>query len=439
MKIKLLFILICFTSLSDAQPISIYLREGNSIIITGTNRGLFRVTPYGNYIVRIQATRIDEDFFPDDRYEMVETHAWPGKLSIAKEGTSFRLGTDARDGLSISFDKISNLLSFSKKGEGSTFLKNNRIWWEADTIHSSFQFDAGEHFSGLGHGYFGREESIDLRGRIIHRNYGTEHGEQAPLLVPYYLSSKGYGIFLNSTFPNTFNFGKDEKYEFSIYGDGRMDFFLILGPKFSDILDRYTQLTGRPRLPPKSFFGLALSDKGNDHTSPDSSDEKWWKRKITEHRAVGFPLDHIINDNRWRAGGGQRCISYFDWDRTRYPNPSEYAKWITSNGLITTLDLNRCIAARSDGWKTSFNIPNSNGIDFNTSAPDLTKKEVRDWFWNLMWTKSLDPKLNYPGDALWIDEFDEMGKASPAMKFENGSTWMEMRNYWFFLIVKSLV
>lgn len=218
-----------------------------------------------------------------------------------------------------------------------------------------------------------------------------------------------------------------------------MDYFVILGPDFPGIIDRYTQLTGRPRLPPRAAFGLALSDKGNDHTSSDPSDEPWWKHKVAAHRTSGFPLDHIVNDNRWRAGGGKRCESYFEWDAARYPDPREYAQWVRSNGLIVTLDFNRCIAAKSEGWKASFNIPHPDSIDFPGSAPDFTRKEVRAWFWNLQWRKSLNPELGYPGDALWIDEFDEMGKAPSSMTLGNGRSWQEMRNYWFFLIAKSLV
>ncbi len=218
-----------------------------------------------------------------------------------------------------------------------------------------------------------------------------------------------------------------------------MDYVVILGPGFPEIIDRYTQLTGRPRFPPRAVFGLALSDKGNDHTSSDPSDEAWWKRKVTEHRNVGFPIDHIVNDNRWRAGGGKRCESYFAWDTTRYPDPREYQLWIREHGLVVTLDFNRCIAAKSDGWKPSFNIPLSDSIEFRDSAPDFTRKEVRAWFWNLFWRTSLDPALGYPGDALWIDEFDEMGKAPSSMLLGNGRTWNEMKNSWFFLIAKALV
>ncbi len=437
----LLFIIILASSLIGvAQTKLNYSRSGRSIILSNEQGEKLRITPYGNYIIRIQSVRNNEDFYPDDHYEMVENHQWPGNVSVNEDKLSFKVSPQKGSGIIVSVDKTKLRLSFKQTGSKNLFLKqSDAIEWNNDAIVTSFVNDDTEHFTGLGHGYLGRAATLDLKGQVIARNYGTEHGQQSPLIVPFYLSSKGYGVFVNSTFPNSFSFGKDGRYEFSLQGDARMDFFVILGPKLSSILDRYTQLTGRPRFPLKAFFGLALSDKGHDHTSTTPSDENWWKEKIMQHRNAGFPLDHIVNDNRWRAGGGQRCVSYFDWDSTRYPDPKEYQQWVRQNGLITTLDFNRCIAVQSEGWKPSYNLPQNKEIDFNTSAPDFTKKEVRDWFWNTMWKKSLNPSLGYPGDALWIDEFDEMGKAPLSMKFENGASWMEMRNYWFFLIAKSLV
>lgn len=439
MRILICFIFFAPAIITCAQPLTSFTRQGRAVQLSSANSQL-RITPYGNYIVRVQSIKKNEDYFPDEHYEMVESHQWPGIFTAKTENTAFQFTTGAKDGIAVRVDRNNHLISFKDNiSRNPFFLAGGKISWDADTTRMNFTPDPAEHFTGLGHGYFGREESIDLAGKTIHRNYGTEHGQQAPLLVPFYMSDKGYGIFLNSTFPNEFNFGRNNAYSFSISGKGQMDFFVIYGPSFSAILDRYTQLTGRPRLPPKAFFGLALSDKGNDHNSTDPSDENWWKKKIMDHRNAGFPLDHIVNDNRWRAGGGQRCVSKFEWDPGRYPDPTEWAKWIRGHGLITTLDLNRCISEFSAGWKKSYNLPQTEGIEFNTSAPDLTKKEVRDWFWNLFWTQSLKPSLQYPGDALWIDEFDEMGKAPLDMRFEDGSTWKEMRNYWFFLIAKALV
>ncbi|MCK9408698.1 MAG: TIM-barrel domain-containing protein [Bacteriovoracaceae bacterium] len=445
LRIALLFLCVLSlpSTLSTKELLGNYTsrkNDGRSIIILSDQGQRLRITPYGKYILRVQAVRFNEEYFSDEHYEMVESHRWSGSLKLSEDSLAVTVKTDSTDGLSVRIEKNGLRISFAEIGSASDFLRHSDgIWWDGDTIHTSFVNDENEHFTGLGHGYYGREKKIDLRGEVVQRNYGTLHGQQAPLIVPFYLSNKGYGVFLNSTFTNCFNFGQRGRYEFSITGEGRMDYFVILGSEFRNILDRYTQLTGRPRMLPKAALGLALSDKGNDHNSKDPSDEKWWKKKITAHRKAGFPLDHIVNDNRWRAGGGQRCLSYFDWDLARYPDPKEYEQWVRKNGLILTLDFNRCIASHSEGWHPSFNIPEPDSIDFNDSAPDITKLEVREWFWKTFWNKSLNPSLQFPGDALWIDEFDEMGKAPMTMVMGNGKTWREMRNYWFFLIAKALV
>ncbi|HTX17183.1 MAG TPA: TIM-barrel domain-containing protein [Bacteroidota bacterium] len=432
-----------WSDLTATETMSDYVSHqtvGRSILFTTTSGQRLRLTPYGKYIVRVQAVREGEEFFPDDRYEMVESHNWGGSLHLSDESSSFTIHTDADDGIEVRVSKSPLRLSFFQRGGTIPLLQeNDGISWDMDGISTDFAFNSEEHFTGLGHGYYGRSDRIDLRGELLRRNYGDSQGDQAPLIVPFFLSSKGYGIFLNSTFPNTFDFGKDTLYEFSIDGGGRMDYFFILGPLFSRILDRYTQLTGRPSFPPRAVFGLGLSDKANDENSADPSDERWWKKKVSEHRSAGFPIDHLINDNRWRAGGGKRCESYFEWDTTRFPDPREYEQWLKANGLILTIDFNRCIAKASEGWKPSYNIPDPDSIDFGDSAPDFTRPEVRDWFWRLFWKKSLNPSLGFPGDALWIDEFDELGKAPLSMTLGNGRTWAEMKNYWFFLIAKSLV
>ena len=261
---SILILIICNSSV-DAKELfgafSSYHHDGRSIIVTTEQGQRLRLTPYGDFIVRVQAARSKEDFFPDDRYEMVESHQWQGALSAVEDSQEVVMTIGKPTTFSIKIKKESVRLEFVDEENKKILLsQKDGIWWNGDTIQSSFTADQSEHFTGLGHGYFGRELKLDLRGEVVHRNYGTQHGQQAPLIVPFYLSSKGYGIFLNSTFPNTFNFGNEGKYEFSIEGDGRMDYFVILGPDFRDILDRYTQLTGRPRFFPESALGLALSD-----------------------------------------------------------------------------------------------------------------------------------------------------------------------------------
>lgn len=414
-------------------------KQDRSYLLTAADGRTMRITGYGDEMVRLQRVKPGESFYPDKRYEMVENHDWNSDLTAKMlDNGKVQFSTSK---ISLTVDPESFVSTFSLNDQ-LVLAEKHPISSQENLSSIEFEYDDSEHFSGLGHGYYGRESSLDLRGRVLERNYGKEQIEQAPLIVPFYLSSKGYGVFLNSMFSNRFNFGKDNQYQIAIddhgFG-GQLDYFFIAGPKLTRVLDNYTQLTGRPRLPAKSMFGLQLSDKGHDHDSPTPSDENWWKSKITEHRAAGYPLDHVVNDNRWRAAGGKRCESKIEWDKERYPDPEDYANWLAENGLVTTLDFNRCIGQFSEGWKAEFNLPQTGKIDFKDSAPDLTNPDFQRWFWQVFYDKSLNPELGYPGDALWIDEFDEQGGAPKNMLLANGLSSAEMRNYWFFLIAKSLV
>lgn len=418
-----------------------YVRSGPSVIVSDAAGASLRITPYGPQAVRLQTVRQGEDYFPDNYYEMVEALPHGGPLQVSEQGATLTMQLPGATPLRLVVDKQTLAVTYLM-ADTPVLAEQGGLQWRDSGIVRSFAADPAEHFTALGHGYYGRAQSIDLRGQELGRNYGSEQIQQAPLLVPFYISSKGYGVFLNSTFQNRFSFGAGGRYEFGIDTQGyagRMDYYFIAGPTPREVLAHYVELTGKPRLPPKAMFGLALSDKSHDHDAATPSDEAWWKQKVGEHRAAGFPIDHIVNDNRWRAGGGKRCASYLEWDHDRYPQPAEYAQWLKRNGLVTTIDVNRCILQYSEGWKPEFNVPGVSGIDFAASAPDQTNPAFRQWFWDVLYRKSLDPRLHYPGDALWIDEFDEMGGAPADTRLANGRSFAEMRNYWFFLIAQALV
>jgi hypothetical protein len=76
-----------------------------SIVINGASGEKLRITPYGDYMVRIQTVRNNEDFYADNRYEMVEKHDWDGKLAVDSNASSLTVSTSAADGLAISIAK----------------------------------------------------------------------------------------------------------------------------------------------------------------------------------------------------------------------------------------------------------------------------------------------------------------------------------------------
>src|SRR5215831_13314503 len=78
---------------------------GRSVVVTGASGEKLRITPYGDYIVRIQVAKNGESFYADDRYHMVESHDWTGALTVVESTSSLTLTTAAADGVSISLAK----------------------------------------------------------------------------------------------------------------------------------------------------------------------------------------------------------------------------------------------------------------------------------------------------------------------------------------------
>jgi alpha-D-xyloside xylohydrolase len=442
----ILFILMMAPHLSQGQTggYTSYEKNSHGVVFQSQKGDQLRFQFYTNQIVRITWARPGKTFLADDRYEMVQDHHRKGTFTLEEQEDQFILQAGEDTGVTVTVNKSPLRFSFRHPGDDRHLLEEaGSMVSRGDTLATRFQWDPTEHFCGLGHQTYGYVKSLDLQGRIASSNYGegkhTHWGPQGVLTVPFYMSDKGYGIFLNSTHHHLFHFGKDGRYGFQIETKGfrgQMDYFFIYGPEFKQLLDRYTQLTGRPRLPQRSIFGLHLSDKG----SPDHPGAEWWKEQITEHREAGFPFDHIVNDNRWRAGSGAWSGSWFEWDSTRFPNPEKFNRWTNDHHVTVTLDLNRNIIADCKGWKPEYNLPQAEKyVAHGNSAPDYSDPQVRNWIWELFWEQSFNPELNYPGDGLWIDETDDLHTMNDSIILANGRSWAENENYYPFLIAKAVV
>ena len=425
-------VLVAVTQSSGVQigDYASHATSGRSVVITGGDGEKIRITPYGDYILRIQAIRGDESFYADDRYEMVLSHDWDGELTVDTGSSLLKVSTKASDGVTATFSMKPLRCSFALKTGGATVLtEKNGISWTGNTVTESFLAASDEHFAGLGHEAYGRIPKLDRSGSSLTVSAGAE----GACIVPFYLSSKGYGVFLNTTFTHTITLCKDGVYSLSIDGEGyggQMDYFFIAGPSLTTVIDRYTQLTGRPRMPQRSIFGLHLSDKAD----PNNNGEPWWKDAITNHRKAGYAIDHQVNDNAWRKSNEAVSTQQNSWFEFggKY-DPPEYKKWCDANGMTVTLDLNRPGITMCWGWdNTKYGIPGA------TACPDFTNAEARKWIWQLFFTKALDPSLGYPGDAIWLDEFDYPDHQH-STTLSSGKKWAEEAINYHFDLLKACV
>lgn len=135
--------------------------------------------------------------------------------------------------------------------------------------------------------------------------------------VPFFLSTKGYGFFLNNPWPHVyFDMGKTVPDEWFCHAPGGdCDLFVFAGPQFSDIMRQYTALTGRPPLPERWWLGFWCSSL----TFCSASEVVETAKRL---RAENYPCEAIVLDGPWRGGPnfvksyseGREYISKdFDW------------------------------------------------------------------------------------------------------------------------------
>ena len=117
----------------------------------------------------------------------------------------------------------------------------------------SFSMEDGERFYGGGST---SRDHIQHRGEFL-RMWTTYQQTEIPM--PFMMSSRGWGVYNNSTRKSFFDIGNQQKTKFNIINTfDEADFFLIMGKDMPAILNEYTLVTGRTYVLPKWAYGLCF-------------------------------------------------------------------------------------------------------------------------------------------------------------------------------------
>ncbi|WP_326806825.1 alpha-xylosidase [Streptomyces sp. NBC_01775] len=163
---------------------------------------------------------------------------------------------------------------------------------------------------------------------------GGTASEQAYKNVPFHLTNRGYGVFVNHPGKVSYEVGSEAvgRVQFSVE-DQTLEYYLIHGPSPKEILDRYTALTGRPPLPPAWSFGLWLSTSFT--TSYDEETVRGFVRGMAER---DIPLGVFHFDCFWMRAY-QWCD--FTWDPEVFPDPEGMLRRLKEDN--TEQDLKICV------------------------------------------------------------------------------------------------
>ncbi|MFE4056485.1 alpha-xylosidase [Streptomyces sp. NPDC059096] len=169
---------------------------------------------------------------------------------------------------------------------------------------------------------------------------GGTSSEQAYKNIPFHLTSRGYGVFVNHPGQVSYEVGSEAvgRVQFSVE-DQSLEFHVVHGPGPREILARYTALTGRPALPPAWSFGLWLST-----SFTTSYDEATVNRFVQGMADAEIPLSVFHFDCFWMR---EYQWSDFVWDPDVFPDPEGMLARLRERGLRVCAWINPYIAQKS--------------------------------------------------------------------------------------------
>ena len=145
--------------------------------------------------------------------------------------------------------------------------------------------------------------------------------------IPFFLSSRGYGVFMHTSSPVTCDFGKYYSGNYSLMiGDDEADIFIFLGePK--DVLNEYTNLTGKAPMPPLWSFGFWMSRI----TYYSEAEGREVTKKLRENK---IPTDVLHFDTGWFETDW-RCD--YQFSKTRFKDAAKMMADFKTMGFQTSL------------------------------------------------------------------------------------------------------
>ncbi len=283
-------------------------------------------------------------------------------------------------------------------------------------IREQLSLGVGEFVYGLGE----RFGPLVRNGQVVdiwNADAGTS-SEQAYKNVPFYLTNRGYGVFVNHPGAVSFEVGSEavSRVQFSVAGEA-LEYLIIYGPTPADILRKYTGLTGRPGLPPPWSFGLWLST-----SFTTSYDEETVSSFVDGMTNRDLPLSVFHFDCFWMR---EFHWCDFTWDERTFPDPAGMLSRLKDKGLRVCVWINPYIAQRSqlfaEAMEHNYLVRKPDGDVWQTDKwqagmgiVDFTNSDACDWYAAKLRTLldmgvdcfKTDFGERIPTDVVWSDGAD---------------------------------
>lgn len=299
-------------------------------------------------------------------------------------------------------------------------------------IREQLTLSVGENIYG-----FGEKFTTFVKNGQTVETWNSDGGtcsEQSYKCIPFYISSRGYGIFVNSSDKVSYEVASDTVSKVSITVPGEsLEYFVIGGENLHEVLANYTTLTGKPALPPAYTFGLWLTT-----SFTTKYDEETVTSFIDGMAERDIPLQVFHFDCFWMK---EYEWCNFEWDTRQFPDPPAMLKRLKDRGLEICVWINPYIAQRSklfdEGVKNGYFIKNIDGSVFQCdmwqpgmAIVDFTNPAACEWYASKL------KKLCEMGVDCFKTDFGE--RIPTKVKYFDGSNPIAMHNYYTYLYNKTV-
>ncbi len=294
---------------------------------------------------------------------------------------------------------------------------------------TAFDLAPDERLYGLGEKFL----ELDRRGREVSswtvEPYGTET-ENSYKNVPFHLSTRGYGLLVDTTNRVEYDLGATSTASATIdVHDDTFAFVFVYGPSFKEIIREYTALTGRADMPPKWSFGVWMSRLG--YESREHLEEI-----TTRLREEAIPCDVVHLDPFWMRDFHSCDL---EWDTDQFPDPEGMIEQLADDGFRLSLWEHPYVPVGTaafdegeaggyfltDGTGSTYVMDNLCQGDYRGAIVDFTDPDAVEWW------KDKHRRLVEMGVDVFKTDYGE-GIPTDAV-FANGRTGESMHNFYPFL------
>lgn len=390
------------------QQITSFIKEKDKFLITGQNEVQLQISVVRDSVLRFRYTT--DGSFPKDFSYAIDADAVRGYNHLEY--------TEEEDRYIIKTSKLALHITKANMHKTIYDLEGNIINQDEIGFHWEYSYEHGSDIVKMSkfeqklECYFGlgdKPTHFNLKGKRFENWVTDEYAfgkDRDPLYkaVPFYIGlhdNIAYGIFFDNTFRTFFDFGQERRNVTSFWAQGgEMNYYFFYGPEMNEVITSYTDLTGKPELPPLWALGF--------HQSKWSYYPESNVREVTQKfRDLKIPCDAIYLDIDYMDGW--RC---FTWNKDYFPDPKGMVSDLAEQGFKTVAIIDPGIKIDKNYWvyqealENDYFCKRADGPLMRGKVwpgecnfPDFTNPKVRKWWSGLY--KELIQEIGVAG--VWND------------------------------------